>query len=367
MRTIHSLGLLGLAFGSLSMMACASPTGDDQDRDDEAEQTGQRAQSIGGCPEDVCGSNSPKIEAQGFHELSSRGLRNPEQMRIVGATHGRLSSLLVRVVNGQLIANRGQRMEWSGAALVGLRIFVEANIRDQLRTYELEVMAYRDLPYPVGAKGVTGAYVIEYTDSSGDRQNLCGYRPGGSPRDVPGLPWDEAYGQHPLEAIVFEGDRIDTATMTIDQNLDRTWFTFGCAGHTLAKLHLTRNTHASDAAVHGHTHSSQQAVLKMFAGDYCGNGTPFTVAGQPLAWRDAPGVVSFYGTTTTLEARWKESGAACLYEPRMLYPTPEGATKFPQILDAIRAVCPHLVDQPCSDTDISNFDGYPIVSANRRD
>jgi ADYC domain len=366
MRTISPLGLLGLTLGGLSLMACASPIGDDADRDEPAEQTGQRAQSIWGCPEDVCGSNSPKIEAHGFHELNARGLPNPEQMRIVGAEHGKLRTLQVRVANGQLIASRGARMEWSGSALVGLRIFVEANIRDQLRTYELEVMAYRNLPYPVGAKGVTGAYVIEYTDSEGDRQNLCGYRPGGSPRDVPGLPWDEAYGQHPLEVIVFEGDRIDTATMTIDKNVDPDWFTFGCAGHTLAKLHLTRNTQASNAAGHEHPHSVQQAVLKMFAGDYCGDGTPFTVAGQPLTWRDEAGVMSFYGVPTTLEARWKDSGAACLYEPRMMHPaTPEGRAKFPQILDAIRAVCPRLIDRPCLDTDLDNLDGYPIISGNR--
>lgn len=72
------------------------------------------------------------------------------------------------------------------------------------------------------------------------------------------------------EAIVFETDRFDAASKTMDPVGDPRWFNIGCAGHTLAKMHLTRNTIASGAAAHGVSANDRQATLKMLVADYCG-------------------------------------------------------------------------------------------------
>jgi ADYC domain len=320
-------------------------------------------QGLQECPEDTCGSNSPKIETLGFHELSVRGDSNAQDMRLVGATLNG-APVSVSVLRAQLAARSGLFKALTGAQLVGLQLFIEARIKDETSTFQLEVMAARSLRYPVpaGSKDGSGAYVIEYTDRDGQRRNLCTANGGGSPD----LPWDEAFGQHPTEAVFFEGDRIDTATMTIDPNVDASWFNIGCAGHTLAKLHLTRNTTASNAPAFGHQLDDRQATLKMFVADYCGTGKPFTVAGQRLAWRDDQGVMEFYDQPFSLEARWQSYGAACLSEPRMLYPsTIEGAQRFPKIWQAIADECPALLQQPCADEDPYSFDGLPRVTGNR--
>lgn len=360
MRSFRTLALTALGLSGLgASMGCALVEGEETTPAIE-----ETAQAIG-CPEDVCGSNSPKIEVQGFHELNVAGRPNAEQMRILSTT---LGSQRVNVVveNGQLYASVGGRRRVTGQSLVGLRIALEAVVKDQRRKYLLEIEEVRELAYPVGARGTTGAYVVKYTDSDGHRQNLCGYRPGGSNPDLPSLPWDEGFGQRPTEALFFEGDRIDTSAMTIG-GYDPQWFNIGCAGHALAKLHLTRHTTPSEADRHGHPHDQRQATLKMFVADYCGDGTAFTVPGQPLTWRDAQSVVPFFAAPTTIEARWKASGATCLGEPRLRYPaTEEGRTKFPQgVYAAIQASCPQLLSTPCLPNDPYDFQGHALVSANR--
>jgi hypothetical protein len=98
----------------------------------------------------------------------------------------------------------------------------------------------------------------------------------------------------------------------------------------------------------------------MLVADYCNTGDPFTVAGQKLVWQgDA---VSFFSPPGLLEARWTEAGAACLFAPRMLFPTtPLGATEFPDIVNQIKAVC---LPAPCPDLDPLHPNGADRVSAN---
>lgn len=347
---------LALAVGlTLGLGACSLAS-------EEEATLGEEVQSIRECPEDTCGSNSPRVEAFDFHELSTIGRANAQGMRIVSATLGR-SRATLKVDRGRLFADTKGGVV-SGAGLVGLIINVTVPVDNTTRNYALEIRGYRDLIYPVpsGSKDYTGAYVVEYVDVFGERHNLCGGR--GS-QD---LPADEGFGQKAGEALFFEGDRVDTERMTIGTAFEGSWFNIGCAGHTLAKLHLTRNSTASGAASFGHQHADRQATLKMFVADYCGTGVPFTVAGQPLAWRDPQGVMDFYGIPTTLEARWTERGASCIGVPRMKTPaTPEGQIKFPDIYFAIKQECPDLLyNHRCTVPDINDFDGQLRVTANRQ-
>jgi hypothetical protein len=108
-----------------------------------------------------------------------------------------------------------------------------------------------------------------------------------------------------------------------------------------------------------------QAALKMLSADYCGNGTPFTVTGEPLVWRSLSGM-DFNTTPTDLEARWDQNGARCLDVPRALVTrNPAMARAFPDIETAIAQTCPRpprcansdpFVDDPGDHVTSANYD-----------
>ncbi len=99
----------------------------------------------------------------------------------------------------------------------------------------------------------------------------------------------------------------------------------------------------------------------MLVGDYCGDGYPFTVAGQHLIWQG--GGMSYYGKPAALEARWDANGATCLDTPRMEKPsTNEGWKQFP---DIEAAIANHCATRPprCADSNPSTMAGALRVSA----
>jgi hypothetical protein len=345
MHSCRTLVLLVLSIGG-----CAA----------EAPAFNQTAQAFQECPETVCGTNSPNIDSHGFHDLNVAGKTNTQGMRIVGARLGG-RSVDVFVRNSELFASAAAGRLYAGPRLVGLALDL---LVDNV-PYQLEVMRVGRLPFPVpaGTSDSLSTYVFEYTDAGGKRQNLCN----STLNPTTDLEYGETFGQQPREAILFEGDIIHTDVMTLDPTINTDWFNIGCAGHTLAKLHLTRNTWASHAGAFGHSPADQQATLKMLVADYCGSGHPFTVAGQRLGWHDPQKMMDYFSPPFSLEARWTASGAACLNEPRMLYPTTvTGAKAFPDIYDAIRQECPALLTTPCNDpTNLDDFYGTDRVSANR--
>jgi hypothetical protein len=84
----------------------------------------------------------------------------------------------------------------------------------------------------------------------------------------------------------------------------------------------------------------------MLTGDVCGDGTSFTVHGQPLLWKDEKSVTTFTATPASIEAVWGDTGAVCLNEPRR-----------PEFAEKIAAQCGKL--PRCSDSSR----GY-VTSAN---
>src|SRR6185503_15950048 len=95
----------------------------------------------------------------------------------------------------------------------------------------------------------------------------------------------ELMGLTTLESVVFEGDRVNTLRKLMSRTAEDDWFNVGCAGHTLAKLFLTRNTVHSQRSPLARAWEQRQATLKLLVADYCGTGEPFTVFGQKLAWQ----------------------------------------------------------------------------------
>jgi ADYC domain len=155
------------------------------------------------------------------------------------------------------------------------------------------------------------------------------------------------------EALLFAGDRYDAERKTVTATGGATagWFNIACAGTALAKLHLTRHTEASQTVPT--TAAERQAMLKMFTADVCGDGTSFTVQGQPLLWADAKGLTAFASAPASLEAVWSDRGALCLDTPRR-----------PELEAAIAAHCPR--PPRCSELSPAALAKGHVTSANAR-
>lgn len=335
---------------------------------------------IGECDTDwVCGSNSPEIDHYGFHELNLEAEPNLEKIEIVSKDglaqiwkNGK--SYTLKVIGSKIYGYYGGRVALYDANLVGAEIRLLAN---GAASYTIRIDAVRDMHYAVGSQtDVLGAYALSWYDANqppDSKRSICApptiLPAAGTPKTPkestaviiypPGN--GELLGMNPNETLVFELDRFDARAKTMSDRGDGRWFNLGCAGHTLAKMHLTRHTIASGSDGYGITGKDRQATLKMMVADYCGDGTPFTVAGEPLRWKG--GLVNFYTFPSVLEARWTNEGATCLYEPRLRHTS---STLAPQIFgnDIDKAILDHCWIPKCSDLDAHNFDGSLRVSGN---
>lgn len=330
------------------------------------------ALNTGPCPNVVCGMNSPEIDKLTFHELSLIGTPNAQGLALEAPNgaprlyqNGAWYELSVK--NAMLSASDG-KVVLTDADLIGAKLPVWSGKTQ----YVLTITRARRTPYFVGASGEVGAYGFAWSTGTvyetGPRVELCNgidelrkNIAGAGGADSPYVA-EELLGLDVLDAVAFEGDRVDATKLTMASRADDTWFNIGCAGHTLAKLLLTRNTVHSQAPKLARAWAQRQATLKMLSADYCGTGQAFTVSGQALVWQgDA---MSFHRAPRELEARWTERGAQCLNAPRMLYPTTAlGAARFPDIWTQLAQRC-KTVPPPCKDVDPFVYDGAYRVSAN---
>jgi ADYC domain len=343
-----------LAFSLFLVGACAAPA------ELSTVEQGNRS-----CPEVTCGVNSPNINYNGFHELAKDGTENDEGFAITGFAQAGLSYRL-EVTNGELSGSRRASPRLEHAGLVGAEIQL---VRGGRESYRIRVASVGRMPFAVRPAGWIETYVLEYIGAEGGEwKNVCGGRWVPPDEESTGPQGDlhlrgnpETYGQLELEAILFDQDRFDMESKKLNSRADSGWFNIGCAGHTLSKMYLTRNTLASQDAMSGQW-AERQATLKMLTADYCGDGTAFTVAGQRLDWQG--GGVTYYSPPLALEARWTDQGAACLDTPRMARPsTPEGAAAFRDIEGMIALHCPR--PPRCADSDPMTTSGGYRISALR--
>ena len=347
-----------LAISLLLVGACVAP--DDLSTVEQDNRT---------CPAAICGFNSPEIDHNGFHDLLKDGTPNDQGFAITGLVKaGRVYR--IEVANGELSGTGRGLPRLAHDELVGAEIRLTHG-RD---SFAIRVGAVGTMSYFAPPSGSIETYVLEYGvmaygESPTAWTNVCGGRwiP---PDEVSTGPYGdlkvwgnaETYGQRPLDSILFDLDSIDMEAKELNRVPDPNRFNIGCAGHTLSKLHLTRNTIASQGAGYAGHWEERQATLKMLTADYCGNGTAFTVAGQALDWQG--GGVTYFSPPAALEARWTERGAACLDTPRMSQPTtPQGQYAFPNIEKAIAASC--LRPPRCTDRDPFSTSGGLRVSALR--
>jgi hypothetical protein len=125
-------------------------------------------------------------------------------------------------------------------------------------------------------------------------------------------------GMTEFETVLFEGDYIDRVTkrMSTDAEWDPSWFNFGCAGRTLAKMRLLLKTTGSRPQ--SEPWELRQATLRMLVGDYCGTGVPYTHHGVSLVWDDNR-LMRYGRPPISLEAQWTEERALCIDHTRLPY------------------------------------------------
>lgn len=322
------------------------------------------------CPIWQCGSNSPEIDGYGFHELNEQGLLNREGFWIEGFEKNGVA-YRADVTNGRLrgIDDAGEEV-LSGTSLAGAQLRVRHNSGLRYLVRVTAVTTAQPFWAKLAHHPTLETYLLEWIRTHDGVhpaprhhwRNVCS-------KAVADDTNPELLGMWGEHTVLFEGERIEAEPKLIEDEIDESWFNLGCAGHALAKLYLTGHTHAAQSAGFATSIGERQAMLKMFAADYCGTGFPFTVAGVALSWKDEYGWMKHSSRSVTLEARWSKDGPTCLETPRAdANPTVESLSVFPSGVEAaIEEMCGR--PQRCSELDEPNEDphdlaGSHVVSAN---
>ena len=331
----------------LGLVACAIPEPDD---------VGAVEQSLNsGCNDPrFCMYNSPQIATYPMFDFNVDGKENAAGFAIWGLIKNNVSYDLV-VRDSRIVGQMFGYDYLVDSDLIGAEIVLQHKVIGQVAIVIDDVGGVAETVYPYNKlqsyvldwgqvvanflqRPMPGGYWVEtpVVDPKAPRTPLChvdltnwGY--GSNP-----IEWDDAvamFESNVYQSLVFEGDRIDPATRTVDPTPDNRWFNVGCDAHTLTKMRLSRNT------INTGGWRTAQATLKMLSADYCGTGRPFTVDGEQLVWRARSGM-RFYGAPKTLEARWDENGALCVLDPRLRdTAVPEAVKEFPDIWTAIDSEC----------------------------
>jgi len=338
--------------------------------------------SGGGCDEFMCGTNSPQISEFGFWELNRPaslgvlGVPNNVGMQVYGFVKGG-GVYLPEVRRGRLIAIppttavAPYNTALFGPNLIGGALWLLNGSRlFQLKVSEVGTVKSWAQPADGSSQVMLESYKLDWTEFInghwGDFRNMCKNPPSRENPDALTM-----IGPTAFHTLLFEGDRI-AAGAKVDTGVDNTWFNLGCAGSALAKMALTGHTQAArNAQTFTTTLAQRTTMLKMLAADYCGDGKPFTVGGQPLNWRDDAGTMKILSLLQSpphpvvLEARWNETGAACLSKPRVdVNPTPDATAMFgADVYDQVQNHCPAKMLPDCADGDVGAMNGYHLLSA----
>jgi hypothetical protein len=335
--------------------------------------TGHVDQAVGGtCRPWHCGANSPKIDDHGTHHFDETGgeldgfkIVKTQKAGVDYSLNIKGDRMTARRVSWPFTTLTGLASDCPGAACIeGLQLFVQYGGTD---TYIIEVkdvggyLAYW-ADSGSGSTATIPTYRLEWTEAPGwvslqEWENVCSEPPGDN--------GEPTFGMNDQESLVFEGDLIDADKKTVD-GFDKRIFNIGCAGHALAKMHLTGHTTAAKSGGFTPTRLEMQTNLKMLVANYCGNGDAFTVAGEPLDWTDKYGWMQYWSANPKLEARWNADGATCLTTPRLADTTnPLAAIAFPLgVDDAIDSICGQRRPPVCGNDDPYDLDGTHLVSSN---
>ncbi len=311
------------------------------------------------CDDWGCGMNSPQIDQYGFHELALDGSKNAEGSAIKSFRLANNPDVKLDVEYGRVTATDIHGHVYEGSSLIDSVLTLTHGSQE---VYYLRFVNVSETKMWTADAKVIPSYEIHWSANGKVWTNMCKLAGNIDPND--------ALGMDTFKTLIFEGERISSKDKKIGANLDPGWINFGCAGSTLAKLFLVGRTEAARKYGVETTIPERQAALKMFSADYCGGGTPFTVAGQRLQWMDAQGTLKYDPSLqVALEARWDASGATCLDKPRLIAnPTQLGWDVFQDattLTDAITKECQNaLHDLPPCTGDVDDVAGKFLNSAN---
>jgi len=293
------------------------------------------------CPTGGCGMNGVWLgSGVAFRTLHLDRMRlNPQGLRIKEFT-AQGDDLQVEVT-GQLLSGVHGTKRVEGESLIGAALtleHVDVRAKSADGSYVLKITGVRDEEFwanCVPGSKACGAvpakarlYAFEAWSSDGCKVELC----------RPGLT-DDYQGGLSGTAVIFRGDYYNddyTIRTSPPQPGDDDVFNIACVGTDIAKLHLLRHTSAADPAEGQPTANQRQALLRLFAADYCGIGHPFTKDGTRIKlglrstrWQPSPASGFALPTSPvdgpqrsrqapgTLNAWWTDAGASCIDVPRI--------------------------------------------------
>ena len=315
----------------------------DSATDVEATATAVSAITDPTCPEWGCGMNSPTLaDGMVFDELDTAGALDRHGIKIVSASQfGKPVQIKIDRHFITAIALDGSGFVYEHGGLIGTTIELDkGGMSYGLRIDDVQEQSLRFWAGDTREFVPFYRILVRLPNDNEFKAPIC----------KPDLP-DEIWGPVMHYAIAFTGDRYDPPSKrVVDAPRGTTWFNLACAGTATAKMHLVRHTNAGawtastwvpgndvlDPGAPFHTAVAQrQAMLKMYAADYCGDGTAYTVDGTPLLYLDEkrwyvppapvpPLGIAADGSLTPLgakvEALWTAAGALCLTTPRMVAP-----------------------------------------------
>jgi hypothetical protein len=299
MASVHLLGVAAL-FG-----ACAP----------EPEVAARRFATVDPvCDPWGCGANSATLgDGIVFDELDLSGAPSSAGVSIlsVSAPTG-VGPAWIGVVGAELHVKDGAGADLAHSAALGTSIWLAGGGS----LFELKLLEIDEIPFwAIPEVGIVETYRFgfrRWDEPQNKFHDIC--KATKEPRVLPGVT---------RHALVFQGDHYDTNLKTVQETMPGdTRFNISCMGTAPAKLHFLRHTAAG--GLDGYTTSvdQRQAMLKMLVADYCGDGKPHTVDGQPLNYMDArraypePPLDGSTLNSALIESVWKSSGALCLSRQR---------------------------------------------------
>lgn len=294
------------------------------------------------CPEEKCGSNSTVIDGVYFWEAKLNA--TSQGVTLLGFENLPQGAVKLDVDRDRLVAVNGSGQHMT-ASIEGSQLRFGVNNQTYLVTIE---DVHHNVTYIANHTiGVIETYRMIYTSliTGSSETPLCETQVAEA-----GVAIDDA--------VVFEGDRYDPVTRDVIHGADtKGWFNIACLDGAPAKTYRLRATMATTPAAPKIDTDRFQAAFSMWSADYCGDGSAYTVPGEPLLVKDRADSISpssgwSWGPKTkqpsSYEAVWGPNGAVCLDTPRR-------ADNYEGNLAAdVRAYC-HEVRQiwlpPCTDKD----------------
>jgi hypothetical protein len=259
------------------------------------------------CPWDLCPRLDASVSAHMMRRLFSNHAGTDEGFSLVTADVAGVP-VEVEVHEARLFAyeTAPPYAVLHGPALQGLTLLV-SHQSGELSKLVVESVSFQDLHFWEGDAKAVEAYEItarrvDPPDPNPDPSFIC---------SGTGTESDPRWGGVPHVAILFEGEHFDFAHETIEQPQPAE-FNVACVGSNMAAMHLSRHTNASNEKGQFPTTLEQRvAMLKMFAADYCGNGTSYTFDNYPVLWLDDTGFAQppldldpAHGQISSIEAIW---------------------------------------------------------------